>query len=368
MNTPNANEPSDASRAVAVLGAGSSGLAMAAHLMRHDHRVHLWNRSHERIACLAEQRTIHAAGVIPGSYTVDIVTSDLAEALRDVDVILITTPATAHDALAQRLAPFVRDDTVIVLNPGRTLGAFEFQRQLRASGAAASPIVAETQTIVYTCRATGPTTVAVLALKDNVLISAVDPLDTGKALLRLPACLRSHLVPAGSHLETSFGNVGMVLHCLPMLLNAGWVENHVTSFRYYYSGITPAIAALLERLDAERVAVCAALDTTVPTTREWLRNVYGVTAPDLYHAIASNAAYATIDAPASLSHRYLLEDVPFGLVPTEEVGRALGVPTPTISLTIDLASALLETDFRAEGRRAAPFLAHRERSLVTDEG
>jgi opine dehydrogenase len=341
---------------------------MAAHLARDGHRVRLWNRSSERISTLAEQKTITATGVIDGCFAVDVVTGDLNEALRDAEIVLVATPATAHEGLAKGIARLVRDDTVVVLNPGRTLGAFEFQRQLRSSGAVGWPLVAETQTIIYTCRAIGPTTVDVLALKSNVLISTVDPADTLLVLSRLPTCLRQHLIPARSHLETSLGNVGMVLHCLPMLLNAGWVENQVASFKYYYSGITPTIATLLEHLDAERVDVCASLGVVVPSTREWLYQVYGVASPDLFHAIAANEAYATIDAPATLWHRYLLEDVPFGLVPTEDLGLSLGVPTPTITLTIEMASALLNTNFRAVGRRASPFLEFRDRRLATDAG
>jgi len=43
---------------VTVLGAGNSGLAMAAHLSLYGNKVRLWNRSKENIAKIMETGTI----------------------------------------------------------------------------------------------------------------------------------------------------------------------------------------------------------------------------------------------------------------------------------------------------------------------
>jgi opine dehydrogenase len=53
------------------------------------------------------------------------------------------------------------------------------------------------------------------------------------------------------------------------------------------------------------------------------------------------------------SPRYLTEDVPCGLVPISELGRAAGVPTPTIDGLIAVVSAMIGRDLRAEGRTLA---------------
>ena len=45
----------------------------------------------------------------------------------------------------------------------------------------------------------------------------------------------------------------------------------------------------------------------------------------------------------------MTEDLPFGLVPWEDMGRLTGVETPLISSLINLGDALLGRDFRAEG-------------------
>ena len=47
---------------------------------------------------------------------------------------------------------------------------------------------------------------------------------------------------------------------------------------------------------------------------------------------------------------YIMEDVPQGLGLLESLGAALGVPTPVCSSLIEIASAALGCDLRAQGR------------------
>lgn len=49
-------------------------------------------------------------------------------------------------------------------------------------------------------------------------------------------------------------------------------------------------------------------------------------------------------------HRYLLEDIPTGLVPMSSLGDLLNVPTPTMNALTDLACALHSIDYRKDGR------------------
>ena len=48
--------------------------------------------------------------------------------------------------------------------------------------------------------------------------------------------------------------------------------------------------------------------------------------------------------------RYISEDVPQGLVMLEALGKSLDVATPIVSSLIEIASAALGRDLRAEGR------------------
>ncbi|HHY09985.1 MAG TPA: NAD(P)-binding domain-containing protein [Firmicutes bacterium] len=335
---------------ISVFGAGNSGLAMAAHLSRDGHRVVLWNRSKETIEELIETPKITAEGMIEGTFPIDVVTDDIKVAVEDPDLILITTPANAHRELAEMIAKNIKRSTLIVLNPGRTFGALEFREVYAKYNKHLEQDIAETQTIVYTCRKTGPRSVNVVALKADVLLSTFNPAENQRIIAQLPTSLRRFFIPARSLVETSIGNVGMILHSAPLLLNTGWTENEYKTYKYYYDGITPSISRLIEKLDEERVAVSKKLGCQVERTKDWLKRSYGLEGENLFDVIQKNDAYKTIEAPAVLNHRYIMEDVPYGLVPLEAIGKKLNLRMQTTSLIIDLASSIMEIDFRKIGR------------------
>lgn len=335
---------------VTVIGAGNSGLAMAAHLSKEGNNVILWNRTKSKITRLIETRTINCSGVFEGKIQVDLVTDDIRRAVQNSDVILITTPANSHRELAEKIAKNIKRETLIVLNPGRTFGALEFKEVYDQYNQDYQQTIAETQTIIYTCRKTGEDSVNILALKTDVLISTFEASKNNYIITKLPESLRKYFIPAKSMIETSIGNVGMILHCAPLLLNTGWTESKNSMYKYYYDGITPSIGRLIEKIDQERVLVSKKLGSEVETTEEWLKRIYHVEGNNLYECIQNNKAYKTIDAPDSLNHRYIFEDVPCGLVPLEAVGQKLGLTMKYSCLIIDLASSLTGVNFRESGR------------------
>jgi|SRR5690554_2388462 opine dehydrogenase len=337
---------------VTVLGAGNSGLAMAAHLSKEGNNVILWNRSRSTIDKLMETHVIHCEGVISGGIKVRMITDDIKEALKNPDIVLITTPANSHRELAELVAEHIKKETLLVLNPGRTFGALEFQEVYKKRNKKFNQTIAETQTIIYTCRKTSEDTVNIISIKRDVLISTINAnvKENEEIITKLPQCIQKYFAPAKAMIETSIGNVGMILHCAPLLLNTGWTESKNSSYKYYYDGITPSIGRLLEKIDQERVLVSKKLGLEVETTQEWLKRTYLVNGNSLYECIQNNEAYKTIDAPSSLNHRYIFEDIPYGLVPLEVVGKKLGLEMKTTGLIIDLASSLLDIDFRKTGR------------------
>lgn len=347
---------------VTVIGAGNSGLAMAAHISQAGHKVCLWNRSETTIAKLLKTHLVYCEGMIQGAIAIDQVTNNIKQALEKTDIVLITTPANSHKELAAIIAKNITSETLIVLNPGRTFGALEFQSEYKKHNGFLPQCIAETQTIIYTCRKTAEDAVNIITFKNKVLIASLNPEENQYLVQRLPDCLQPYFIPAASMVQTSIGNVGMVLHCAPLLLNTGWTESTTRSYKYYYDGITPSVANILENIDEERVQVSEALGLKVETTREWLMRTYHVTGKNLYECIQHNEAYKTIEAPGSLKHRYIFEDVPCGLVPLETVGLKLGLSMTYTSLIIELAVKLLEVDFRKEGRNMS-FLSEGNNNL-----
>ena len=188
-------------------------------------------------------------------------------------------------------------------------------------------------------------------MKNEVKIAALKGNDINSILSRMPDCIRKYFTPVDSVAITSFSNIGMILHCAPVMMNVGWIECEKVEFKYYYDGISPSVAHLLEKIDAERQAVALAGGYEVESLKQWLEGTYKVTGSNIYECIRNNDAYREIDAPPTLNSRYIFEDVPNGLVPVEAMGQEFGVSTPNITMIIDLASSVTDVDYRQKGRR-----------------
>jgi opine dehydrogenase len=335
---------------VTVLGAGHGGQAVAGHLALEGLHVTLYNRSEPRLAPLHAQGGIQVEGVVTGFGDVQHFTTNLAQALADAELIMIVVPASAHRELAWACAPHLRDGQVIVLNPGRTGGALEFAHVLRQAHVTARIYVAETQTLVYSCRLAAPGQVRVLSLKRHVGLAALPATDTDH-ILAVVGPLYPQFVPAADVLETGLGNIGAVFHPSLMVLQAARLEAGPPF--HFYGDVTPSVARFLDVVDRERLAVARAFGVRGESASDWLVHSYEeVSGQDLYARLRSVAAYRAALAPPTLDHRYLTEDVPTGLVPLVELAGVAGVPTPVSRALVNVASALLGRDFRAEGRTA----------------
>src|SRR5205814_6062346 len=53
------------------------------------------------------------------------------------------------------------------------------------------------------------------------------------------------------------------------------------AYKFYAEGVTPAVARLYRAINAERVAVAAALGAVVPTLEDWFARTYGIRGADL---------------------------------------------------------------------------------------
>ncbi len=141
---------------------------------------------------------------------------------------------------------------------------------------------------------------------------------------------------AASVLHTGFANVGAILHPCITLLNAARIARR-ESFDFYTDGVTAEVAAVLTAADAERLKVARAYGVEVCSIPEWVALAYGHRASTMLAAVGANPSYVGIKAPTTLDHRYLLEDVPTGLVPLVEFGQAAGLALPTLRGLVNVA-------------------------------
>jgi len=332
-----------------VLGAGPGGLAMAGHLALTGCKVNLFTRSEERLEPIRSGGGISLTGEVHGFATLNRITTDIGEAVRDADVVMVVVPATAHCNIAHLIAPHIKDGQTIVLNPGRTGGALEVAQILKVKSPGVRPYLAEAQTLLYASRLTNPGKVHVFGVKSSVPVATLPAYHIADVLPVIQSAL-PQFVPGDNVLKTSLDNIGAVFHPAITILNAGRIEDTHGDFEYYVQGVTPAVASVLEAIDRERIAVTSALGIRAHTAREWLYLAYNAAGKTLLDAMRANAGYRGIKAVATLQHRYIAEDVPMSLVPIASIGQMLGVPTPTIRAVIHLACVMHGVDYWAEGR------------------
>jgi opine dehydrogenase len=335
-----------------VIGAGNGGKAMAAHMALMGFEVTLYNRTSEHIEAIKKRGGIDLEsfeGGPRGFGELAAVTSNLEAALAESQVIMIVVPSSAHADIAAKAAPYLQDRQIVLLHPGRTLGAIEFARVIRECGCTADVTVAEAETFIYASRTEGPAQARIFRIKDAVPLAAL-PATRTQAVLDAVNEAYPQYIDGVNVLHTGMNNMGAIFHPALTILNAGRIESTRGDFQFYVDGVTPSIASILEVLDRERVTVAAAIGVRARTGLEWLEMAYNSTGSNLYEAIQNQSGYYGIKAPNTLNHRYIFEDVPMSLVPIATLGGRYGVSVRGIDSIIRLACFIHKTDYWRRGR------------------
>jgi opine dehydrogenase len=335
-----------------IIGAGHGGKAMAAHLSLMGFPITLWNRTSEHIEIIKKRGGIELESPVEGLHgfgRISLVTSDMEAALKGTEMIMVVVPSSAHTDIAKNVAPHLRDKQIIVLHPGRTGGALEFDKTLRDNGCTANVIIAEAETFIYASRSDGPAQARIFRIKEAVPLAALPAIHTSRVLQKINEAY-PQFIDGGNVLHTGLNNMGAIFHPTLTLLNAGWIEATHGDYQFYIDGVTPSVARMLETLDRERVTVASALGIRARTAMEWLQLAYDTNGVDLYDAIHNQPGYYGIKAPSSLSHRYIFEDVPMSLVPIASLGERYGVSVRGMESIIRVACIIHHTDYWRRGR------------------
>ena len=334
-------------RKIAVISSGNGGQSMAAYFSYLGFGTALYVREAERVD-MFESNRFTITGEVNAETDVDLISCDMGEVIRDAYLIMVTSPAQYHTSVAKAMAPYLEDGQAIVLNPGRTFGTLAFSKILEECGCTADAMLGETDTFAFTCRCPQLGRPQIFKIKDNLRLAVHDE-RYSERLLDILREIFPMTSLAESILYTGFSNMGMIFHPMPILMNITRVEAK-EDFKFYMEGISPLVAGILEKMDAERVAVANAYGVTVPTARQWLTECYGSPGNSLYEQIQNTDAYKTVFAPTDIDTRYIFEDILTGCVPTACAGNAIGVKTEVLDTLIKWASILYNRDFTADGR------------------
>ena len=340
---------------VAILGAGNGGASAVVELGQRGFKTRLWNRSAETLLPFQRAGGIKYTGVFGESIaTPDLITSNLADVIEGVDIILICLPTLAHTHIADAMAELGANSIPVVLNPGHTGGALEFVAAFNRHNIAPPP-TAEFSTLTYVARKPRPDTVWITGAAKHVWVAAMPGGDVAQTRAK---DLYPVAEPADNVIATGLANVNMVLHPPGAILGAAWVETSKGDFTFYVQGLPDGVGRVMAALDGERLAVARAYGHKLPDLFTEMQSIGTIesdanSSAGLASAIRNGKANSKIKAPGSLEHRYYREDFWYGIKPFLAFAGIAGVDTPVAGSLMKLAELLVDDTKRSEGRSAS---------------
>jgi opine dehydrogenase len=334
---------------VAVLGGSHGAFATAADLTLAGHRVRLWRRAEADAAALAKSKTITlVAEARQGPAQLEMVTADIAQAVREAEVVIVPLPATTHEDVARRLATHLTAEQIVLLMPG-TFGSFAMAREIARAGGTLPYAFAETGTLPYLTRKTGATTVAAPVRAANLPVGVFPASRSKRALERIRELFPATR-PCVDAVDVALTNAGPVIHPPLVLLNAGAIDQG--RFDVHAAGTTASVRKVIDTVDEERMATRKGwgypaphyeLGTYYDDTRA-TEGLYGVGAKQ---KLVESGLWSEV---ITHEHRYVTEDVALGLSFFESAARTVTVATPAVSGLLAVFGVLLGRRLTGEGR------------------
>lgn len=332
---------------IAILGGGHGAYAAAADLSEAGHEVRLWRRDAAAVRALsADSRILLCDAIGRREVKFELATTDIGAALRGAELVLIPTPATAQDDIADAMAPHLVDAQVVFLPPG-SFGSFAMAQRVRAAGNRADVAWAETGTLPYLARKHGESEVNITARAVR-LPTGVYPERHADGALAVIRQAYPAVQGCGDALSGALMNAGPIIHPPLMVMNAAPLQ-HFEAWDIHSEGTQPAVRAVTDRLDQERIAVREALGYAAPhypladhyNSDRWM---YG----DVHRQLQKSGDWREhIDLH---THRYITEDTAIGLALLASVARFVRVDAPVAHGLLAIVGAFLGRDLRCGGR------------------
>jgi opine dehydrogenase len=329
---------------VSILGAGAIAYGTAAFLANAGHDPMLWSPSGKRTAQLASGQPLVAGGAITGSILPRIASS-CEEAVAGADVVMLTLPGNGHKAVLDIVGAHLRDGQPLIISAHLSFGALYLSKLLAARGIC-SPIIAWGTTLT-TGRQLSLVEVKVGTIRKQIDIATVPSADLDEGLRLCIALFGERFVARDGLLAIALSNLNPEIHLAIALMNLTRLEH---GEEWSQAGnITPAVGRFIEALDSERLAIADSFGVKVRTVREHFALTYGVASADV--ASINQDRYRKglgVSGPKSLDTRYVLEDVPFGLVPTVFLGQLVGKAATLHQAGIEIFTAAYDRDFESD--------------------
>lgn len=336
---------------ITILGTGNGGSTLAADLTIKGHSITLLKTSNtpsDNFDYLINNNGRITFTDLDQENTVNIhkVTASYEEAFsEEPELIIVFINTNYHEATIKKMAPYLKDDQVILLEPGYLSTAY-FKKYCNDK----KLIIAEAESSPIDCRITSPGQVKAL-FKNKRNPIGIYPIKRKEEGLAVLDQLEYNFMLLDSVVEAALHNPNLIVHTIGAIMSIPRIEYSEGDYCMYKEVFTPSIWNLVQRLDAEKMRVLEKLGLEpLPYEKACrFRNSKDLTV-DATEAFYDYALNDSPSGPHKSDSRYITEDVPQGLMLLESMSRVLGIKTPVCSSLIEIASACLDTDFRKNGR------------------
>lgn len=325
---------------IGIAGCGGIGLASAAWLAAQGHAVRLWAPRGGDLPAL-RRGPLQATGVFEACVPVTVADSPAA-LCHGAELLIIAVPANGHQAVADALLPALCSGQSVLVSSMASLSSLYLFEQAASRGLDLT--VASLGTTVLTARREAADRVRVMTRRERLGVSALPRTRTDAVLALCGRLFGEHFEAHDNVLATALTNINPVAHGPLALFNWTRIEHAEVWPQYHH--MTPRVAAVIERLDAERLALARAFGITVRTIEAHFAQSFGTTAERLADIAAElHAKRGGPPGPSAVDTRFLAEDMPYGLVFALALGQIAGVPMPATRTVVDAASLITGQDF-----------------------
>jgi len=328
------------SRRITIMGAGHAGAAAAADLTLAGHEVTLYEllQFKESIEPILQCGGIMLSGIgRTGFAKINKVTTDIAEAVRGVPIIMVAMVGWAYRTIAELCAPYLEDGQIMILSSGE-LGSLEFKEILRQKRPSLEVTIAETITAPYGSRrgVPGKAEVTIFTHTPSGIALAALPAKHTELVMKQMGEFYPGLYVAGENVvEVGLANIATLLPG-PCLLMTGRIE--LPGDDLFYSKFTPSILKIVAATIRERNAILKTLG---------LRELHSF---EDFKGLLADPGIRQLSGPSDMQHRFITESCPMGLVALASLGDLVGVPMPVCKSIITLISEIIGIDYFREGR------------------
>jgi opine dehydrogenase len=328
---------------VAFAGAGGVGFTGAALLRSLGHGVTLWAPGAAGMDAILAGEKIVASGYINGTFDVRGVEHPQALA-RSADIIYLAVSATFQKLVIDQLVPFL-EDRHIVLCVGANLGAGALYLSKKLAEAGKETKIAVMNGPMIAGRRTSYTECATAPYRSSVKIVGLPYTDTDAIIGALERIYgKRYRKPASENaLEVALSALNGVVHAAKALTNITRIEEGLPWCDYRYT--TESVSNLTEALDVDRLAVAKAYGFDLPdAVRHFDSTGTARTVQEAMQPVQYQRSFKP--GPRGIDTRYIEEELPYSLYVVEVLGQKVGVPTPMLSMMIDIFNATRRKDYR----------------------